>query len=237
MLSYLCLISDDVYIKGHNYFEYEKDVVNPTMEFLQNLFPPYSIETKISIPNDRLELFEQIPQTYLPKDLKEGHSSRRDSLSLNRDKMLPKETPKSKMDCFDMFCWSFCLCTFCCECVTALSWNTCNQCLYLVYQRPLFEYAHLRSRDNKTTFSDIFFRRVQLKSIVEEEKFAKRKTRRRSSSRRDKMNLINNPILSMKNEKSSLHLPDNNMQTYSKSEKIDRSTPTESKRKLNYLPG
>jgi hypothetical protein len=80
--------SDNVYIKGHNYFDYEKDVVQPTKKFLYQLYQER--EEKIRMMEKNPMEYEQQQQQQQP-----GASSTTSSSSTKLSRFVPLIIPKA----------------------------------------------------------------------------------------------------------------------------------------------
>jgi hypothetical protein len=178
--------SDNVYIKGHNYFDYEKDVVIPTKRFLWTLLQekeqiiqnqennkmenpkPLSKLIPLLIRKDLVAKYVTTPDCYLSK-IPISSSSKTEQLWMGDDVVYEK--PKTACSIYDIIGWCLCPCVFCLECSCSLSVISCQQCYYLVNgEKPAFSYQHLRPKEvQQGSISQLMFRRHSFVRKINEE--------------------------------------------------------------------
>lgn len=159
--------SVDGFNKGHNYFDYSKDVITPARDFLQK-YVPYSpphaldlsqVESACAVP--------PIYQKYLPQ--KSASDNSRDDYALKKAEsdqgcQMDREkskysisdncTPRGIFDCYALnnACrWALCPCVFCCEASLACAFTGLNYLFYSVTctsPKFLYETKKARKRDH-----------------------------------------------------------------------------------------
>jgi hypothetical protein len=161
-------------LKGHNIYEYEKDVVAPSKQFLRKLdlqagpklitLDLRTIEKCAAIPDKYKKRFcpDATPNATGTTTLMTGttNSSNSNSDNIDHSENAHKDDPLDKRSEGCLVCsWSLCCCSFCAECCVALNY----QLLTTVYHRvtcsvPIFDYSQLRPQEVKdqASFNNIF---------------------------------------------------------------------------------
>eukprot|EP00981_Chlorochromonas_danica_P000659 scaffold146_cov171-Ochromonas_danica.AAC.8 len=143
-------------VKGHNYFDYEQDVVIPSRNFLHRLLPLdlQSLPTLI-LPQDVLQRVMRVPPEY--KGFGEEFLTKADN-----------EKP-SKYTTWVISCWLCCPCLFCAEGCLACLWNNVP---YL--SEPSFNYKQLRPQQmSHGGLMQAVFHRKSFDRLVNEDEAAK----------------------------------------------------------------
>lgn len=188
--------SNDVYIKGHNYFDYEHDVVIPTRNFLHNLLTHGGKEDLNAIPSIVLpqaglhaiyrvpEECKQFTEEYLMKD--------------------DQEKPSKYTPCVYLR-WCLCPCIFCTEGCTACAFYNIKDCI------PSDSFNYQRIRPEEASMGGIMrviARRKSFDRIVNEEEAAKSMQRALLTKRQQQFqqqqpraqsmdrNMVENPLVS-----------------------------------------
>jgi hypothetical protein len=168
--------SDSVFVKGHNYFDYDRDVLIPSADFLSRVSfetsnaqtPGASNESQnrpIVLPKDVVRQLTTVPEIYrhLPQAM-ETHQQ--GSVSLFK-------SPKCTWDVYAG--WACCPCCFCTECCVAVVVNSATEATeYIPGCAPLFSYRRLRPADDpyRSTLWDVLFRHDEFKKNIKEEEAA-----------------------------------------------------------------
>lgn len=190
--------SDAIYIKGHNYFDYEKDVVQPMKKFLIEHYYKYqeilaqkkmnpleededkvnALSFTIPLPmnKDTIKRYSMTPDSYIPKLPKSAFGSTKSSSAkeqLWNSTDVYYEEKKPYCSSLDIIGWTCCPCFFCMECSFALTCNVCNECMYCLFPftKPIYQYSKLRpsSVQQGSIYSLIFRNKTFLNQINEED--------------------------------------------------------------------
>lgn len=187
--------SDAVFVKGHNYFDYDRDVLLPSADFLarhvnHNTLPGstqngnYGINggntTTNGMHNSSLETHSRL--IILPKDLirqltvippsYENTYTQAREMDFLGSKSLFK-SPKCTWDVYAG--WCCCPCVSCTECCVACNYNTATFLWEsLPGCAPLFSYRSLRPADdpNRSTLWDVLVRPTEFKKNIREHEAA-----------------------------------------------------------------
>jgi hypothetical protein len=182
--------SNERYIKGHNFFDYEKDVVMPTREFLlkygQGAYYPAasssspttsssslsSVGSKIIqpllLPIEILQRHQTIPPAYQVKFEREqrllAKNPQHEQLSNELD---PSQQQKLTKWNYEVYLgWFCCPCCFCCEANLACSLHSIQYCMAVCFHcKPAFDYTTLKPKsaeDAQPSFFSMFNRHKEI---------------------------------------------------------------------------
>ena len=206
--------SDAHFVKGHNYFDYDRDVVVPSAEFIvRNVnnktatgtptTPNTATNTTtnsihnttpirvITINKETVRLHSTIPPHFANKYTSEQELEYKGNSSVF----------KSMKCTYDVYLgWCCCPCVFCTECTVACNYNTAQYLLQNTCCVPMFNYQSLRPAGDpsrNTLYTAIFKPSEFGKSVREEEaatSAGNRQRMNRSYSRKDGGS-VTNPLL------------------------------------------
>jgi len=154
--------SAENFIKGHNIFDYERDVVYPSKMFLAKHVPSSS-NAFIALPLDVLQRVSRIPLPYYGVSNNhnadqpvKGNRMERDSPLIDPSQprsdaasiSSPNEYSGIVNKCSDyeaLAGWTMCCCVFCGECCIAMGYKVCMKSFYAISGTgPFFDYQSLR---------------------------------------------------------------------------------------------
>ena len=166
--------SDDMFVKGHNFFDYDRDVVLPSADFiLRHLSTatglPHSSSggkqqgaRQIVLNSDVIRHVSAIPAAYQDVYTQSEEMEYRAGRSVFK-------SPKCSWDAY--VGWACCCCSFCAECCLA---GASNSATYMAQSlpccAPVFSYQQLRpaTDPNRSTLSDVLFRPAAFKKNIHE---------------------------------------------------------------------
>lgn len=173
--------SNDRMVKGHNFFDYEFDVVVPSKEFLRkNVVNSEAIGKLLNLPMEVIQVHSIIPDE-VSKHFSSGNQSE------DRYILSPEQNSQSsKLTAPVYLSWACCPCAFCCEGITALSIRSIQESLNCFgCCKPAFSYQKLKPFDeNNASCWNLFFQRSAAQKLAEDG--VKNST--------DKQNEVHNPL-------------------------------------------
>ncbi len=194
--------SNSRYIKGHNFFDYEKDVVMPTREFLlkyaqgsdstgssspqpqhgSGSTSSQSAATRVTVQplilaTEVLQRYQAVPPKYQAKFEAEQRWLAKNPQLQQLAEADPSQQQKMTKWNFEVYLgWFCCPCFFCCEANLACCVHSAQYCMAVCFNcKPVFDYATLKpkSEEPPSSFFSLFNRH---KEIPVEEIIDNRKT-------------------------------------------------------------
>ena len=156
-------------LKGHNYFDYEKDVVQPIKQFLHKNISSTVIGSHIVLPRNVIDKYSAIPLHFQKKksntisreiELSDDSTKKERGLArkeINNDEYSNDDTADTEYSgiedklTYDVIgSWSVCCCVFCCEGCVSLNYHMLSHCYYFISgDYPIFDYQSLKPKDER----------------------------------------------------------------------------------------
>lgn len=214
--------STEKVIKGHNFFDYERDVVLPVKRFLTQLQQPINklpnapnkpILPTLILLGTKVEPFSKIPEFYMKE-----HKA-----LLNEMNRYQSNHKRHCWNCWNIdpnscIGWACCPCTFCLEGCLACPYHSCRIfSSSLLQQQPIFDYQSLRKKELTVNGSiyHLFFRKQELAQKLNEDVPIKTRIPSRTNSTES---TVTNPLAQYQNEDSK----SSKSQTYSQAIPISK---------------
>lgn len=170
------------FIKSHNFFSYEHDVIAPTKAFIAQV--QLMRRSQLVLPSDVLDVYKVVPTEIL--ELEEKIERRKASKSpleeertMKNDPRNPKDMKKNlfqKCTCMDYCSWSCCLCSFCLEGCCGCFSHSFNYCISLCVA-PSFNYQKLRPTDMTVgSVGSLIYKRRSLEKALNQERSSKKQS-------------------------------------------------------------
>eukprot|EP01036_Dinobryon_divergens_P022941 gene22940-31246_t len=158
--------STDTFVKGHNFFDYEKDVLQPAKSFLSRQVPAAS--SLIALPLEVVDAVNQIPALFRQLGQRELQSKAPVASSkIDRDTSLIASSRKCSDKCA-LAGWAICCCVFCGECWLSLGYRVASKAYYMsLGRRPFFDYQLLKPQDDENGKSGSILLLFDKSAIVE----------------------------------------------------------------------
>jgi hypothetical protein len=200
--------STDKMIKGHNYFDYENDVIVPSRDFLMRfMYHPQIKASKlppIVISREKLQLVQTIPPEFNMYNPSSSQSYGADSANSS---ILDINKKQSKCDRWVWAGWCCCPFVFCTEAWCSCGVHTVEKCsVYSGLYQPSFNYHQLKPRQSKQgSLYNLFVRKKGFERIISEEE----------TQKTAKQTEVQNPLNAQRKSSESTRLQnDNNNDTY-----------------------
>lgn len=155
--------SNERYLKGHNFFDYEKDVVLPAREFLLKYTPERGGNERLALRTEAVESIAVIPTAYRArheafkaqlerernKESLLSRSAAKNNLERERDEREREAAAlPSKWTPLMMLSLCYCPCVFCVEGNIACCFNAAQRCVSCVMSdEDEFDYVRLKRQE------------------------------------------------------------------------------------------
>lgn len=167
--------SNDRMIKGHNFFDYERDVVQPGRDFLLRRVAELQSGgvrlTAIKIPSPALELAVVVPLEYA----KSRENDAAEHMLQSGSPPAPKKTSWGKCDRLVQASWCCCPCVFCTEAMCACTILSVRECCIISHlYTPVMDYKRLRPQDgSQGSLYNLLVRKKSFERIQNQEELAR----------------------------------------------------------------
>lgn len=223
--------STEKFTKGHNFFDYDRDVVQPGRDFLQRMIANNK-NTRfgaLHLPITALELAQIVPLEYVvwSPSIDSNDSNKSSSRALNSNIMSSDGTtpsasikPRSKCDRWVYMSWCCCPCLFCTEGFVACSIGCCFEALiYTGIYTPAVDYKRMKPKAlRQGTIFNLLMRRKSFERLITEEEAKNRgnievinplNTSSQSQQRLDAVNRIKSrPLLASSSSRADVIVED-----------------------------